>query len=49
METHHPEAPKKRSASDESKTPQKRYVESLKPNFSFLLKPKENRNEKGSK
>jgi len=34
METHHSTAAKKRSASDESYTPQKRYVENLKPNIS---------------
>ena len=34
METHHLVVAKKRFASDQSNTPQKRYVENLKPNIS---------------
>jgi len=34
MKTHHLVAAKRRSVSDESNTPQKRYVENLKPNIS---------------
>ena len=37
METHHSSAMKKRYASDESNTAQKRYIENLKPNISKLV------------